>query len=308
MQRYILIRLVEGLITLLIMSMVIFFVVRQTGSPIDLYLPAGATSEQIKELERIFGLDKPLPVQYYSWLWQVLQGNLGISYQTSLPVSQLIAVGLPNSIKLATVALVMAMIPSLVMGVWAAVHRGRTLDYMVRAVAVFGQSVPGFWLGLMLIQIFAVNLGILPVAGMGSWKHYIMPSMTLGTWALAAYARLIRSSMLEVLDSDYILLARIKGVSERGVIWNHALRNGLIPVVTFTGVYFALMITAAVVTETVFAWPGMGLMMYDAIKLRDFPVIQGMVLVSAAIVIVFNLIVDVLYGYLDPRIRLRGAS
>ena len=308
MQRYILIRLVEGLITLLIMSMVIFFVVRQTGSPIDLYLPAGATSEQIKELERIFGLDKPLPVQYYSWLWQVLQGNLGISYQTSLPVSQLIAVGLPNSIKLATVALVMAMIPSLVMGVWAAVHRGRTLDYMVRAVAVFGQSVPGFWLGLMLIQIFAVNLGILPVAGMGSWKHYIMPSMTLGTWALAAYARLIRSSMLEVLDSDYILLARIKGVSERGVIWNHALRNALIPVVTFTGVYFALMITAAVVTETVFAWPGMGLMMYDAIKLRDFPVIQGMVLVSAAIVIVFNLIVDVLYGYLDPRIRLRGAS
>tara|TARA_A100001234_G_scaffold200700_1_gene192862 strand:+ start:235 stop:1101 length:867 start_codon:yes stop_codon:yes gene_type:complete len=288
--------------------MVIFFVVRQTGSPIDLYLPAGATSEQIEDLERIFGLDKPLPVQYYSWLLQVLQGNLGISFQTSLPVSQLIAVGLPNSIKLASVALVMAMIPSLVMGVWAAVHRGRTLDYIVRAVAVFGQSVPGFWLGLMLIQIFAVNLGILPVAGMGSWKHYILPSMTLATWALAAYARLIRSSMLEVLDSDYILLARIKGVSERGVIWNHALRNGLIPVVTFTGVYFALMITAAVVTETVFAWPGMGLMMYDAIKLRDFPVIQGMVLVSVAIVIFFNLIVDVLYGYLDPRIRLRDAS
>ena len=308
MQRFILIRLVEGIITLLIMSMVIFFVVRLTGSPIDLYLPAGATSEQIEDLERIFGLDKPLPVQYYSWLLQVLQGNLGISFQTSLPVSQLIAVGLPNSIKLASVALVMAMIPSLVMGVWAAVHRGRTLDYIVRAVAVFGQSVPGFWLGLMLIQIFAVNLGILPVAGMGSWKHYILPSMTLAPWALAAYARLIRSSMLEVLDSDYILLARIKGVSERGVIWNHALRNGLIPVVTFTGVYFALMITAAVVTETVFAWPGMGLMMYDAIKLRDFPVIQGMVLVSVAIVIFFNLIVDVLYGYLDPRIRLRDAS
>ncbi|MBF0278642.1 MAG: ABC transporter permease [SAR324 cluster bacterium] len=308
MQRLILIRLVEGMITLLIMSMVIFFVVRQTGSPIDLYLPAGATSEQIKELERIFGLDRPLPVQYYSWLWQVLQGNLGISYQTSLPVSQLIAVGLPNSVKLATVALVLAMIPSVMMGVWAAVHRGRTLDYIVRTVAVFGQSVPGFWLGLMLIQLFAVNLGILPVAGMGTWKHYIMPSMTLGTWALAAYARLLRSSMLEVLDTDYILLARIKGVPKRGVIWNHALRNALIPVVTFTGVYFSLMITAGVVTETVFAWPGMGLMLYDAIKLRDFPVVQGMVLVSAAIVIVFNLIVDVLYGYLDPRIRLGGAS
>jgi peptide/nickel transport system permease protein len=210
--------------------------------------------------------------------------------------------------RLSTVALTLAMIPALVMGVWAAVNRGRPLDYLLRAVAVFGQSVPAFWLGLMLIQIFAVILGILPVAGMGGWEHYIMPSMTLGFWALAAFTRLLRSSMLEVLDSDWVLLARIKGVSERGVIWNHALRNALIPVVTFTGVYFALMITAAVVTETVFAWPGMGLMIYDANRLRDFPVIQGMVLVSAAIVIVFNLIVDVLYGYLDPRIRLGGAG
>lgn len=306
MQRFILIRFVEGVITLFIMSMLIFAVVRQTGSPIDLYLPPGATLEQIQELERIFGLDKPLWAQYFSWIGQVLQGNLGISYQTSLPVSQLIAVGLPNSMKLATAALIMAMIPSLVLGVWAAVNRGRPLDYVVRTIAVIGQSVPGFWLGLMLIQVFAVSLGILPVAGMGSWKHYILPSLTLGTWALAAFTRLLRSSMLDVLDSDYVLLARIKGVPERGVVWSHALRNALLPVVTFAGVYLALMITAGVVTETVFAWPGIGLMIYDAIRLRDFPVIQGLVLVSAALVILFNLIVDVLYGYLDPRIRLAG--
>ena len=308
MQRYILIRVVEGFITLLLISVVVFALVRLTGSPIDLFLPPGASEEQVQELKTVFGLDKSVPVQYLSWLKQVVQGDFGVSFRSRLPVSELLLLALPNSFKLAAVGMSMALVSGLLMGVWAAVARGKAVDQLVGVIAILGQSIPGFWLGLMMIQLFSVQLGILPVAGMGSWKHYIMPAMTLAFWALAAIARLLRSSMLEVLDSDYVLLARIKGVSERRVIWSHALRNALIPVVTFSGVYFSLMITAGVVNEYVFSWPGVGFMVFDAIQTRDFPIVQGIVLMSAAIIVVVNLIVDILYGYLDPRISIGVAG
>jgi peptide/nickel transport system permease protein len=192
---------------------------------------------------------------------------------------------------------------ALPLGVLAAVHKGSMLDTFAQIIAVLGQSMPMFWVGIVLIQVFAVYLRLLPSGGTGTWAHYVLPAFTLGWWLVAGIMRLLRSSMLEVLDSEFIKLARIKGLTETRIIWKHALRNSLIPVVTFGGIYMAVLITAAILVETVFAWPGVGRLVYESIVFRDFPVVQAIVIMTAGFVIVTSLVVDILYAYLDPRIR-----
>jgi peptide/nickel transport system permease protein len=284
--------------------MIIFVLSRLTGDPTMLMLPDDASYEDILQLRRALGLDKPLPVQYWLFISRAVQGDFGRSIKGQMPVIDLIQDRLPNSIKLAGFALLITVVLSFPLGVMAAVKKGTSIDTLANLVAVLGQSLPQFWVGIVLIQVFAVWLRLVPVAGTGSMLHYILPGFTLGWFLVAGMMRLLRSSMLDVLDSEFVKLARIKGVSEWGVIWKHALKNALIPVLTFGAIYLAILITGAILVETVFAWPGVGQLIYQGIVYRDFPIIQAVILLTALIVIGVNLLVDILYAYLDPRIRL----
>lgn len=303
MQRYIVRRFLQALCALLILSGLIFGLVRLTGDPTLLMLPENATEEDLAHLRRALGLDRPLTVQYWRFLSNAVQGDFGYSIKGRVPVGELIKERLPYSVRLGAASVLITLVIALPLGVLAAVHKGKLLDTVAQIVAVLGQSMPMFWVGIVLIQIFAVQLRLLPSGGTGSLAHYILPAFTLGWWLVAGIMRLLRSSLLEVLDSEFVKLARIKGLRESRVIWKHALRNALIPVVTFGGIYMAVLITAAILVETVFAWPGVGRLVYESIVFRDFPVVQAIVLMTAAFVIVTSLAVDILYAYLDPRIR-----
>jgi peptide/nickel transport system permease protein len=303
MQKYIIRRFFQSLLALLALSMLIFLMSRLTGDPTMLMLPDDATSEDIAQLRHAFGLDKPLPVQYWVFISKAVQGDFGRSIKGQMPVIDMIKERLPNSLKLGAVALGIAVLLAFPLGVIAAVHKGTALDTMANIIAVLGQSLPQFWVGIVLIQIFAVHLRWLPVAGVGGWSHYVLPAFTLGWFVVAGMMRLLRSSMLDVMDREFIKLARIKGVAEPAVIWKHALRNALIPVLTFGAIYLAILVTGAILVETVFAWPGIGQLIYQGIVFRDFPVVQAVVLLTAGIVITVNLLVDITYAYVDPRIR-----
>jgi ABC-type dipeptide/oligopeptide/nickel transport system permease component len=303
MQRYIVRRFLQAVVALLILSVLIFVLVRLTGDPTLLLLPEDASAADIAQLRRTLGLDRPWPVQYWRFISNVVQGDFGRSIRGRIPVGDLIKDRLPHSIRLGAASLVVTLVIALPLGVLAAVNKGSLMDTTAQIVAVLGQSMPMFWVGIVLIQIFAVYLRLLPSGGTGSLAHYILPAFTLGWWLVAGIMRLLRSSLLEVLDSEFVKLARIKGLTEGRVIWKHALRNALIPVVTFGGIYMAILITAAILVETVFAWPGVGRLVYEAIVFRDFPVVQAVVLMTAGFVIVTSLVVDILYAYLDPRIR-----
>jgi peptide/nickel transport system permease protein len=274
-----------------------------TGDPTMLMLPDDATREDMERLRHALGLDKPLPVQYWVFLSNAVQGDFGRSIKGQMPVIDMIKERLPNSIKLAAVALCIAVLLAFPLGVVAAVKKDTALDTVANIVAVLGQSLPQFWVGIVLIQVFAVHLRWLPVAGVGSLAHYVLPAFTLGWFVVAGMMRLLRSSMLDVLGSEFVKLARIKGLPGRTVIWKHALRNALIPVLTFGAIYLAILVTGAILVETVFAWPGIGQLIYQGIVFRDFPVVQAVVLLTAAIVIAVNLLVDITYAYIDPRIR-----
>lgn len=304
MQRYVFRRIVQSLVTLLVLSMIVFVMCRLTGDPVMLMLPDDASYEDVMQLRRALGLDRSLPMQYWLFLSAAVRGDLGRSIKGQVPVLDLIQERLPNSIKLAIVSLVITLALAFPLGVMAAVKKGTSVDTLANLVAVLGQSLPQFWVGIVLIQIFAVHLRWLPVAGTGSLWHYILPGCTLGWFLVAGIMRLLRSSMLDVLDSEFIKLARIKGVSPRGVVWKHALKNALMPVLTFGAIYFAILITGAILVETVFAWPGVGQLIYQGIVYRDYPVIQAVVLLTAMIVVTVNFTVDIAYAYLDPRIRL----
>lgn len=300
-------RVIEALIALLLMSVVIFLLSRLTGDPIALLLGDGATEADKLAMARELGLDQSLPVQYLHFLGNALTGDFGRSLTAGKqPALDLVLSRLPASLSLAGVALVFTLIIGIVFGVLAAVTRNSPIDVLARLVALIGQSVPSFWLGIVLMYVFAVQLRLLPTSGYGEWQHYILPAVTLGLFTFAAITRLVRSSMLEALGSEYIKLARVKGLSEAVVIWKHALANSLIPVITFMGTFFAVMITGAVIVETVFSWPGIGRLAYESILSRDFPVVQTVVLVITALFIVANLLVDVLYIVVDPRMRSRG--
>jgi len=303
MQRYILRRFFQSLLALLAISMLIFIMSRLTGDPVMLMLPDDASREDIAQLRHALGLDQSLPVQYWVFISKAVRGDFGRSIKGQMPVSEMIKDRLPNSLKLGAVALCIAVLLAFPLGVVAAVKKGTALDTMANVVAVLGQSLPQFWVGIVLIQIFAVHLRWLPVAGIGTLWHYILPAFTLGWFVVAGMMRLLRSSMLDVMGSEFVKLARIKGVPESTVIWKHALRNAMIPVLTFGAIYLTIIVTGAILVETVFAWPGLGQLIYQGIVFRDFPVVQAVVLLTAGIVIAVNLLVDILYAYVDPRIR-----
>jgi ABC-type dipeptide/oligopeptide/nickel transport system permease component len=304
MQRYVLRRIFQSLLTLLVLSLLIFVVCRLTGDPVLLMLPDDASHEDVAQLRTALGLDRPLPVQYWLFLRSAMQGDFGRSIKGQVPVLDLIKERLPNSIKLAIVSLLITIVLAFPLGVMAAVKKGSAIDTLANLIAVLGQSLPQFWVGIVLIQIFAVRLRWLPVAGTGSLWHYILPGFTLGWFLVAGIMRLLRSSMLDVLDSEFVKLARIKGVPGWSVVWKHALKNAVMPVLTFAAIYLAILITGAILVETVFAWPGIGQLIYQGIVYRDFPVIQAVVLLTAVIVVTVNFVVDITYAYLDPRIRL----
>jgi len=305
MQRYIIRRACEAALALFVLSIIIFLMVRLTGDPALLMLPPDAGIEALEDLRASMGVDKPLMVQYGLFINDYAHGSFGDSLRSKTPVSELISDRLPNSIKLIGAAFVIVILISLPLGVFSAVYKGTWIDTLCTGIAVLGQAIPVFWLGMLLIQLFTVQLGWLPSSGMGGLAHYIMPAFSLGFFTVAAITRLLRSSLLESLDSEYIKLARIKGLSEFNVIWKHALRNSLISVVTLGGIYIAILITLGILVEVVFAWPGMGRLLFQGIVFRDFPVVQAVVMISAAIVITTSLMVDIAYAYLDPRIRLQ---
>jgi peptide/nickel transport system permease protein len=303
MQRYIVRRFGQAMVAMFVLSVLIFVLVRLIGDPTLLLLPEDAKAADIAQLRQTLGLDKPWPVQYWRFITKALQGDFGLTIKGRIPVGDVIKERLPHSLRLGAASLLVTVAIALPLGVLAAVNKGSMLDTVAQIVAVLGQSMPMFWVGILLIQVFAVYLRLLPSGGTGGLAHYILPAFTLGWWLVAGIMRLLRSSLLEVLDSEFIKLARLKGLSDARVIWKHALRNALIPVVTLGGIYMAILITAAILVETVFAWPGIGRLVYESIVFRDFPVVQAVVLLTAGFVIATSLMVDILYAYLDPRIR-----
>jgi peptide/nickel transport system permease protein len=297
------IRLLEGIAALLIASVVIFGLARLTGNPVHMMLPDTAGEEEIAAMSRHLGLDKPVIVQYWVFISKAVQGDFGSSIRYRRPVADFILERAPATIKLAFAAAVASFLISVPFGVIAAVKRGKWQDNIVKAFAILGQSMPAFWLGIMLIQIFSVLLGWLPSGGSNGFRYWILPAITIGYHSTAGLLRLTRSAMLDVLNSDYVRLAKIKGVPNRLVIWKHALRNALIPVVTFSGLIYVHLLMGSVVTETIFAWPGIGRLAYEAVIYRDFPMIQGLILIFVGLYIIFNLLIDLSYVYLDPRIK-----
>jgi peptide/nickel transport system permease protein len=304
MQRYILNRLIQAVLTLLLMSILVFLLVRLTGNPAVYLVSEYATDEDIARITEQLGLNKPLLVQYRIFLFNALRGDLGRSVMgDQAPVLEKILQRLPASLQLASIALLISVLVGLPLGVLAARKKGSGLDTSARVISLLGQSVPPFWLGIVLMYVFAVWLGLLPTSGYGGIKYFVLPAITMSTVLVAAITRLTRSSMLDVLNAEYIKLARIKGLSERVVVWKHVLRNSLIPVVTFIGQFLPTMITGALVIETVFSWPGIGRLAYEAALQSDYPVLQGVVLFITLLFVLLNLGVDILYAYLDPRIR-----
>ncbi|MDK1046117.1 MAG: ABC transporter permease, partial [Anaerolineales bacterium] len=273
------------------------------GSPVDVLLAVDTTPEQRARMERYLGLDRPLYIQYWRFISRAVQGDLGQSITLMRPVSEVILERWPATLQLGAYALVFSLIVALPVGVYAAVRRGGVFDFVGRMFAIVGQSAPGFWVGMILILIFAVWLDWLPAGGLAGPASFILPSIALGWYVAAGIMRLMRSSMLDVLDSEYIKLARIKGLPERMVIWKHAFINALLPVITYAAILFVYLLTGAVTTEIVFSWPGVGQLIMYAVTARDYPLIQGIVLLLATLFIMSNFTVDILYAYLNPRIR-----
>ncbi len=303
MQRYIVQRLLQGIVLLFIVTAIIFFLGRLTGNPVDLMLPEDATEEDRQAMIETLGLDRPASSQFAIFLLHALRGDLGDSIRYRRPAVDMFFSRLPNTLKLVPTAMVVALIMAIPLGILSAIHRGSMIDRVSGTIAVLGIATPNFWLGILMIYIFSVQLGWLPSARMGGFRHYIMPTITLGTFLVADMMRLIRSSMLEILDSEFVKLARIKGLRELIVIWKHCLRNALIPVLTLMGVFMAGLVTGAIVTETVFAWPGIGRLTYEAVIFRDYPLLQAVIILDAVLILTINLAVDILYAYIDPRIR-----
>jgi ABC-type dipeptide/oligopeptide/nickel transport system permease component len=304
MKQYIIKRIGYCLLSLFLLSLTIFFFVRVTGDPATLLVEPGASPDDIAAIHHQFGLDRPLLVQYGLFMVSVLTGDLGQSFYYRTPVLELYWSRLPYSVMLATAAMAFSLLLGIPSGILAAVRVGRFWDSAGKVFALLGLSLPSFWVGLVLILVFSVYLGWLPSSGSGTPLHLIMPAFALGWYFAASHMRLTRSSMLEVLGSEYVKLARLKGLPQALVIAKHAFKNALIPVLTLAGINFVIMISVAVVVETVFAWPGVGRLLYEGVSFRDFPVVQGTVLMLGAMTVTANLIVDILYAVIDPRIRL----
>ena len=306
MLRYAMVRIVGAIPVLLGITIAVFFMVRLVpGDPIDIMFAnqAKPTPEQRANLEREMGLDLPVHEQYVRFVANALQGDLGTSYRTKQPVSGHITARIPNTAKLAAASLVVALSIGLTAGVLSATFRNSWLDRISMLIAVAGVSIPGFWLGLMLILLFSVRLGWFPVAGSQGWKYLVLPAFTMGLVLSAVLARITRAGMIEALEQDYVRTARAKGLHEFFVVYRHALRNALIPIITIIGLLIGSLLSGAVIIESVFGYPGLGLLAVQSLTTRDFPMIQGIVLVVAVVYVVVNLVVDILYGFIDPRIK-----
>ena len=300
---YLLHRTLSSALLILLVTVVVFLLLHITpGDPATIMLGEQATPDQIADLRRAMGLDRPLAEQYLRFLTHALGGDLGMSIRAQRPALDVVGERLPATLLLAAGAFTFAIAVALPIGIVAAVKRSSLWDHGSMLLALLGQSMPVYWLGLMLIAVFAVDLHWLPASGMGTPAHVILPAVTLGTFLIGLMLRLTRSSMLDVLRQDYVRTARAKGLPERRVLLRHAFRNALIPVVTLFGLQLGVLLGGAVITETVFAWPGLGMLTVTAIQQRDYPVVQAAVLLSAVIVVTVNWAVDVLYRALDPRI------
>ncbi len=308
MQRYIVIRLFHAVLALIGVSIIVFALIRIAGSPLDVLAPLNATEEDRARVAALWGFDRPLHEQYFRFVWNALQLNFGdsIKFQGQTAMG-LIGEALPASLQLAGFAMLFSVLMAVPVGVVSAVKKGTLIDMLGKIVALLGQSLPPFWLGIVLIWIFAVNLGWLPVSGRGGFSHVVLPGVALGWFSVAAFMRLTRSAMLNVLDTEYVKFARIKGTPEWKVVWKHALKNAAIPPLTLFGIVAGIMVTGVVTLETVFAWPGIGQLALTAVLARDYAVVQGLVLLISAMFITINLVVDVLYAYIDPRVRYTGA-
>lgn len=309
---YVAARITQALITLIFFMVVIFVATRAAGDPAILNLPADATQADIAAARQRMGTDRSYLVQFGIFVRQMATFDFGRSIVYRERVADLIGDRIIASLKLQLVSLVMVLLTAFPLGVLAATKRGRFPDHIVRILAAFGQAAPGFWVGLVLMAIFAVQFRLLPAGGMGtggldSWRYYILPAMTTSLLLFAAMTRLLRSSMLETLDADFVKLARAKGVPEWKVVWFHVFRNGLLPVMTFMAIWVGTAVSGSVVTEVVFDWPGIGNLFLSAIISRDFPIIQAVVALVAVAVLTANLVVDLLYAVVDPRIRLVSA-
>ncbi len=304
MFRYVIKRLLSTLPVLIGISLIVFLLLRALpGDPAQVIAGEMATQETIESIRAQLGLNKPLYVQYGIFLSNLTRLNLGQSARTGQSVASEIGSRLPNTLLLAIVSTAIACLLGIPAGILSAVRHYSLLDYTVMVLALFGLSMPVFWLGLMMIIIFSVKLHLLPAGGIGTLSHLVLPSLALAFFSTAFIARMTRSSMMEVMGQEFIVTARSKGLLERVVIFKHALRNAFIPIITVVGLQFGSLLGGAVLTETVFAWPGIGRLIVDSILARDYPMVQGVILVFALLYILVNLLVDILYAYIDPRIH-----
>jgi peptide/nickel transport system permease protein len=301
---YALRQLIQLAVVVVGISMLVFGILHVIGDPVLLLLPQNAGKEEYERYHKMLGLDKPIPVQYWKFASRAVQGDFGTSWYTSTPAFTLVLERMPPTLYLTTAGLVMALLIALPLGILAALKRHSFVDNLCTMLAVAGQAMPIFWLGIMLIIIFAVRLKVLPASGYGTWEHFLMPAFTLGAFLAPITMRLVRSGVIEILNMEYIRTARAKGFAEPTVIIKHAFRNACIPVITVLGLQFGQLLGGAIVTETVFAWPGVATLTVDSIRNQDFPVVQCAVVLLALIIVAVNFAVDMVVGLLDPRIRL----
>jgi peptide/nickel transport system permease protein len=303
MTRFLVRRVIQAVLVLVGVSIFVFGLLHLSGSPVDLLLRPDATPADRELLTHRMGFDRPIYIQYANYIRGVAHGDFGESLRSGQPALELVLERFPATLELAGTAILMAIAIAFPVGIIAAVYRGRLIDRLLMAIALFGQTIPVFFLGILLILIFGVKLGWFPVAGRGGFGHLVMPAVTLGLFSMARTARLLRSGMLEVLSADYVTTARAKGLTESRIVYRHAVRNALIPIITVLGLDFATLLGGAIITETIFSWPGLGRLIIYSISARDYPVVQAAVFVIALVYVVVNFVVDVLYVYANPRVR-----
>ena len=304
MQRYILIRLIQSVFTLIGVSIIVFSLARLSGNPLDVLLPDEADDETFERISELWGLNDPWYIQYFTFVKNASRGEFGPSFKwQGRTAMELVFLHLPATLQLAGFSILVSVILAVPIGVMSAVKKGTMLDTVGKLIALLGQSLPSFWLAIVLIWIFAVKLGWFPTSGRGGFDHMILPGVALGWFSVASFMRLTRSSMLNVLDSEYIKLARIKGLPEWKVVWKHGLKNAAIPPLTVFGAIVVGQMTGSVTIETVFAWPGIGLLALQAVNARDYQVIQAVTMFISVLFIGMNLLIDILYAYIDPRVR-----
>ena len=303
MKRYALRQVVQLAVVIVGISMLAFAILHVIGDPVTLLLPQNAGKEEYARYNKLLGLDKPIYVQYWKFASRAVQGDFGKSWYADTPAFKLVLERMPPTLYLTTAGLVTALLISLPLGILAALKRHSFVDSLCTMAAVAGQAMPIFWLGIMLIIIFAVQLRLLPASGYGTWQHFLMPAFTLGAFLAPITMRLVRSGIIEIMNMEYIKTARAKGLAERWVVIKHAFRNACIPVITVLGLQFGQLLGGAVITETVFAWPGVATLTVDAIRNQDFPVVQCAVVLLALIIVAVNFLVDMIVGLIDPRIR-----